>query len=163
MSVEILFAEHEEPVRPEWIDYNGHMNVGYYLMPFENATGAFCRHLDISKAYREGTNHAIFAAETHLTFEREVKAGDRLRFVSQLLDWAPKWFNLFHYMYNAEEGYLAATNQLLFVHVDLATRRAQPMSDVHQARLEKMMALHATVPMPAQAGRAIRPVRKPPA
>jgi len=80
MNSNVRFAEHTETVRPEWIDYNGHMNVGYYLLPFENASGAFCRHLDISKAYRERTNHAVFAAETHLTFEREVKEGDLLRF-----------------------------------------------------------------------------------
>jgi len=24
-----LLAPHEETVRPEWIDYNGHMNVAY--------------------------------------------------------------------------------------------------------------------------------------
>ena len=32
------FASHAEPVRPEWIDYNGHMNVAYYVVAFDNAT-----------------------------------------------------------------------------------------------------------------------------
>lgn len=157
-----MFSQHEETVLAEWIDYNGHMNVGYYLLPFENASGAFCRHLDISKAYRERTDHAVFAAETHLTFEREVKLGDRLRFSTQLLDWSPKWINLIHFMHNVDAGYLAASNQLLLVHVNLETRRAVPMPDAQQAGLAAMMAEHAALPLPAQAGRAIRPVRKAP-
>ena len=162
MNEKILFAEHEEPVRSEWIDGNGHMNVGYYLLPFENATSAFCRHLDISKAYRERTNHAVFAAETHLTFEREVKEGDRLRFETRLLDWSVKWINLIHFMYNADQGYLAATNQLLFVHVSLETRRAVPMTPAHQEQLAVLLAEHGRMLPSPQAGRAIGPGRPAP-
>ena len=77
-----------------------------------------------------------------------------------MLDWSAKWINLIHFMHNADAGYLAATNQLLFVHVDLDTRRAAPMSDIHQERLAAMMAEHGTLPMPPQAGRAIGAARK---
>ena len=90
---DLLFQQHEETVRADWIDYSGHMNFGYFLLSFENASSAFFRHLDLSQAHRERTNHALFAAETHLTFKREVKLGDRLRFTTQLLGWAPKWIN----------------------------------------------------------------------
>ena len=32
------FDSHRDVVRPEWIDHNGHMNVGYYLVVFDFAT-----------------------------------------------------------------------------------------------------------------------------
>ena len=151
------FSEHEETVREDWIDYNGHMNVGYYLLPFENASTAFCRHIDISQAYQERTGHAIFAAEAHVTFEREVKLGDRLEFTTRLLGWAPKWINIIHFMVNADEGYLAATNQLIFIHVNSATHKSAPFPESQQAALADMLAAHETFPIPPQAGRAISP------
>ena len=36
---------YRDVVRPEWIDNNGHMNVGYYLVVFDYATDAFFRWL----------------------------------------------------------------------------------------------------------------------
>ena len=154
---DLLFQQHEETVRAEWIDYSGHMNVGYYLLPFENASGAFFRHLDLSQSHRERTHHALFAAETHLTFEREVKLGDRLRFTTQLLGWAPKWINCIHCMYHVGENYLAATNQLLFVYVDLEKRRSAPMPDRQQAALRALFETHSKSKIPTQVGRSINP------
>ena len=160
MSLRIPFQQHEESVLPQWIDYSGHLNVGYYLLPFENATRAFFRHLDLSQEYRERSNHAFFAAETHLTFEREVKLGDTLQFTTQLLGWSPKWINCLHCMIHKDEGYLAATNQLLFVHVDLETRKSAPMPQPQQQSLAQLMKAHGELPIPPQAGRAIRPGKK---
>ena len=156
MHIDIPFDKHRECVRAEWIDYSRHMNIGYYLLPFENASSAFCFYLDLSRPYRERTNHALFAAETHVTFEHEVREGAPLRFTTQLLDWAPKWINCFHCMYHAEEGFLAATNQIVFVHVDLSTRRSAPMPPKTQQLLAKICEAHSSLPMPPQAGRGIR-------
>jgi acyl-CoA thioester hydrolase len=149
------FSEHEETVREDWIDYNRHMNVGYYLLPFENASTAFCRHMDISQAYKERSGHAIFAAEAHLTFEREVTLGDRLKFTTRLLGLGAKWINIIHFMENADAGYLAATNQLIFVHLNLSTQKSAPFPEAQRAALTEMLAVHETYPVPPQAGRAI--------
>ncbi len=32
------FDEYRDRVRDEWIDYNDHMNVGYYSVVFDSAT-----------------------------------------------------------------------------------------------------------------------------
>ena len=153
---DLLFDEYRDVVRPEWIDYSGHMNVGYFLLPFENASGAFFEHLDLSRAYRERTNHALFAAETHIIFEREVGEGERLFFTTQLICWAPRWVNCIHSMYQVNGNHLAATNQLLFVHVDLSSRRAAPMPKKRQAALAQMFERHSRLPIPSQAGRSIK-------
>ena len=33
---------HRATVLPEWIDWNGHMNVGYYVVAFDKATDTLC-------------------------------------------------------------------------------------------------------------------------
>ena len=41
MSNPPVIAPYEAIVAPEWIDYSGHMNVGYYLLVFEDAARHF--------------------------------------------------------------------------------------------------------------------------
>ena len=36
---------HTDRVRPEWIDHNGHMNVAFYLMAFDEAAGAVAKEI----------------------------------------------------------------------------------------------------------------------
>lgn len=42
--------EHEDVVRPEWIDSNGHMNLAYYVVVFDLATDKLYAALDIGDA-----------------------------------------------------------------------------------------------------------------
>ena len=44
--------EWTETVRPEWIDYNGHMNVAHYVAVFDHATEAFHAVIGVDDAYR---------------------------------------------------------------------------------------------------------------
>ncbi len=155
MSNPPVIAPYEAVVAPEWIDYSGHMNLGYYLLVFEDAARHFFTQLDVSEAYRERTNHALFATETHIVFERELREGDPLRFESQILGATDKAIDGIHLMYHAGEGYLAATNQVLYLHVDLAHRRAAAFPEDAMARIRAVAAMHAKLPRPPQAGRAI--------
>jgi acyl-CoA thioester hydrolase len=156
VNQEHLFQLHEERVRAEWIDANGHMNLAYYLLAFDHATDALFDRLGIGNAYRSETGHALFVAETHVTYERELREGDPIRFTSQLLGVAPKKLHLFHRMYHAGEDFLAATNEILAIHVDLGERRARPFPDPALKRLQAIAASHARLGRPEQAGRAIR-------
>jgi acyl-CoA thioester hydrolase len=64
-----------------------------------------------------------------------------------------------HFMYHAEEGYLASTNELVSLHVDMETRRSAPMPEDVLAQLDRIAAAHGTLPRPKQAGRVISIVR----
>ncbi len=155
MSTPSPISPYEAVVRPEWIDYSGHMNVGYYLLVFEDAARHFFAQIDVSEAYRRRTNHAHFATETHIVFEREVREGDALRFESRILGATDKAIDGMHFMYHAGEGYLAATNQVMYLPVDLARRRAAAFPDDAMARIRAVADAHAKLPRPPQAGRAI--------
>ncbi|WP_448189058.1 thioesterase family protein [Azospirillum sp. sgz301742] len=146
---------HTETVRPEWIDYNGHMNVAYYLLAFDHATDAVLGHLGVGEAYAASANRSLFVVEAHLTYAREVTQGDHLRFASTILGADAKRLHLFHEMHHAEEGFLAATAEFMLLHVDLADRRALPFPDAIHTRLAAMAEAHAALPRPPQAGRAV--------
>ncbi|BAI71563.1 hypothetical protein AZL_009250 [Azospirillum sp. B510] len=147
---------HHETVRPEWIDYNGHMNVAYYLLAFDHATDAVLDRFGIGKAYVAAENRSVFVADAHLTYAREVTEGTPLRFESLLLGADAKRLHLFHEMRHAEEGWLAATAEFMLLHVDLGIRRTCPFPPSVAATLAEEALAHATLPRPPQAGRAIR-------
>jgi acyl-CoA thioester hydrolase len=149
------FAEYRDVVRPEWIDHNRHMNVGYYLVVFDYATDAFLAWVGLDAAYRARDRVTTFCLEAHVTYHREVRSGDPLRFTTVLLGHDAKRVHYIHTMYHAAEGYLAATNELMSLHVSLATRRGAPMAADVLTRLGQIQAAHDRLPRPAQAGRRI--------
>lgn len=149
------FDRHRDVVRPAWIDGNGHMNVGYYIVAFDLATDTFCTQLGIGWNYVEHRLGMVFVLETHATYERELVAGDPLRVTSQILDHDWRALHLFHHMYHGGDGRLAATNELMLMHVDDATRRPTPWRAETRRRLDAMAAAHAPLRRPTQAGRVI--------
>lgn len=131
------------------------MNVGYYLVVFDFATDEFFAWVGLDAAYRTRHRATTFCLEAHVTYHREVRAGDGLRFTTQLLGHDTKRLHYIHAMYHAGEGYLAATNELMSLHVSEATRRGAPMAPAVLERLALIQAAHDTLPRPPQAGRAI--------
>ena len=154
-----LLDSHRDVVRPEWIDYNGHMNVAYYLLAFDAAADAFFDAIGIDEAYRRTTGHATFAAECHVTYQREVVAGDPLRFTAQIIGFDEKRIHFFQSMYHAERGFLAATSEWLSLHVDLRRRRVAPMPKAVLDRLAEISAIHGRLPRPPEVGRAVNAPR----
>src|SRR5690606_12133403 len=106
-------------------------------------------------AYRQATNRSTFALEQHILYLREVRLGDPLRFTTQLIDHDAKRIHYFHRMYHDGEGYLAATTEIVSLHVDLGRRRGVALGAPENARLLALAAAHAELPRPEQCGRAI--------
>ena len=150
-----LFADHTGRVKPEWIDVNGHMNLAYYLLAFDQGTDTLLHRHGIGSTYTRTTNCGFFVLETHLTYDRELLEGEPFRISTQILGLDPKRLHYFHAMYHAEKGFLAATNEIMAVHVDLAVRRAAPWPEAAYASLAAMAEAHAAVARPPQAGRSI--------
>ena len=148
-------ALHRETVRPEWIDYNGHMNVAYYVLAFDHATDAFFDHIGLDEAYRKRAQASTFALEAHITYEREMMAGAPMRITTQLLGHDAKRMHYMHFMYHGVEGWLSSTTELVSLHVDMAARRSAPMPDAILRRLDAIAASHGKLARPKQAGRVI--------
>ena len=146
---------HEETVLPEWIDYNGHMNVAFYVLAFDHATDAMLEFLRLTHDYKAKENTTTFVADMNVTYRQEVKQGDPLRFTTRILNCDEKRIHFWHEMYHVEEGYLAATNEVLSLHIDLRTRRVGPMSREVSSWVSEVCDAHSTLPYPEGVGRLI--------
>ena len=151
---------HREIVKSEWCDYNGHMNLAYYVLIFDHATDEFLTSVGVDQNYRDTAAHSTFVVESHITYDQEVLDGAEVFCTNQLLDFDQKRMHYFLRMYNAEKGFLASTTELINVHIDLNARRVVAMPDSFQDRLAAIMERQGSLPKPEQAGRVIGIRRK---
>lgn len=163
--VQAMFAATPFPISgqnvlPDWIDYNGHMNVGFYSVAFDRAFDKVCEALDLSFDYVRRTNGSIFVLETHVTYQQEVKQGDPLAFTFQMLDADDKRMHFFMVMRHEREGFVAATSEQLALHVDLGARRAAAFPEEQRRRVSALRDAHRSLPRPAEVGRIIGIRRK---
>jgi acyl-CoA thioester hydrolase len=139
----------------EWIDYNGHMMDGYYSLAFSDATEAFLDHVGVGEAYRKETGCGMYTVESHLCYRRSARAGQELRFTTQVLGADAKRVRVFHRMTDAATGDEVATEELMYLHVDGATERVTAMPGEPGRAVAALAAEHAGLPAPPAAGRAI--------
>ena len=145
-----------ESVRPEWVDYNGHMNVAYYVLIFDHATDAALDRLDVGEAYRRRAGCSVFVGEMHVNYRQEVVEGDALTVGTRLLATDERRLVLFHEMTCSRFAKPVASNEVLCVHVDLATRRPAPWPVEASETLARALAARTLDAPPKNAGRAIR-------
>ena len=161
MRIESPLSLYTGIVSPEWIDYNGHMNVAYYVLAFDHATDAFMDYLGMGQDYRENQQCSVFVVESHVNYQRELMAGDPMRISTQLLGFDSKRIHYFHCLYHAKRGFLSATTELMVIHVDLNERHSAVMPRPVLDRLGALMTQHLQLTRPPQSGRVIGVRAKP--
>jgi acyl-CoA thioester hydrolase len=145
----------ELAVRPEWIDYNGHTNMAYYVVMFDKATDVLFDALDIGQAYRRRSDHSMYALETHVTYGRETRLNDRVKVSARLIDADAKRLHFFLRMAMAADGAQVATFEAVVLHVDMLAGRSAPFPGPIQAGIDTMLAAHRAEPVPPEIGRKI--------
>jgi len=142
-------------VAPGWVDYNGHMNLAYYVLAFDKATDHFYDQLGIGLDYRAQQDSSMFTLGINVDYLREVFAGDELVITTQLLELDKKRLRYIHQMYQGSDEAPVALNECLAIHVNMHSRKSEPFPEVTQLRLDKAAASHEQLPQPASAGRLL--------
>jgi acyl-CoA thioester hydrolase len=146
---------HDDRVRKEWLDWNGHMNLGYYVVAFDMATTTLCRQLGLAAEYTREKIGMYFVLECHVNYEKELKEGESFRIKTQMLDFDRKRLHLFHTMYDPDAGATVSTNELMIMNIDYASRRPAPWPAWAWDRLTLISSRHLALPRPRQAGSVI--------
>ena len=142
-------------IEPQWIDYNGHLNMAYYNVLFDRAVDETYALIGVGTDYVAERRHSLFTAEVHVRYLRELHAGDPVRVTFQLLDYDAKRLHYFEQLFHAEDGWVSATSENLALHVDMNAKKTVAFPNEVAARLAEMKASHALLPVPEAAGRRI--------
>ena len=140
-------------VLPEWLDYNGHMNVAYYIAAFDLAIEDLKSAYGLDAAYRQAHGRSTVALESHITYQREAHLGEALRVESRILATDGRRLHIAQAMYRDET--LLATQEALSISFDLTARRSCPFDPPLRARIEALQAAQAAGPAPTWVGRRI--------
>ena len=142
-------------VEPQWIDYNGHLNVAYYNVLFDRAVDELYELLGLGPDYLKQHKHSTMVAEMHVRYLREVHDTTPVRVTVQLLGYDAKRIHLFEQLIHAEQGWISATSESMTLHVDMAAKKVAPFPAAVMAALARMEEAHARLPRPEGAGRRV--------
>lgn len=136
-------------VPPGWIDFNGHMRDGYYVLAVSYANDAIMGELGLGPAYLATTGCTIYNLESHTRFLMEGHEGDRIGVDIRLLGADAKRLHVFSEV-RRDDGALLALNEELLLHVSRSGARpaAAPFPAEVQARVEARLARDASRPAP---------------
>ncbi|GAB3145481.1 thioesterase family protein [Amycolatopsis stemonae] len=134
---------YRDRVRPEWIDYNGHLSEPYYVLVFGDATTFL---MDTVGLGPELSGSSLYTVEAHVRYLREVGPDAELDVTTSVVGIGAKKVRLCHELRVA--GDLVATEEILAIHV--TDSRASPLPAEAVERLKRYVN-----PVPDYAGRAI--------
>jgi acyl-CoA thioester hydrolase len=148
-------------IEPQWIDYNGHLNMAYYNVMFDRAVDQLWLQLGIGPAYMKERHGSTFTAECHVRYLREIHLGDPVQISILLIEADEKRIHTFQELRHATEGWVSATSENMSVHINMDLRKTAPFPADIRARIEAVAQAHSAVPRPEGIGRKIAmPPRK---
>ena len=157
------FALHLSPpmaIEPAWVDYNGHLNMAYYNVLFDRACDELVLAAGLGPDYVAARGLSYMTAEIHVCYVREVFLTDPVRVGTRILDLDGKRLHLWAELIHAAEGWVSATSEQMYLHVDLTSRRVVPWPADVRRGLERLWEPTRDLPRPERAGRRIGITRK---
>ena len=108
----------------DWTDYNGHMNVAYYVLIFDLYGAEFLMtKFEMGEHSAKTTKKSTMVVESHITYNQEVKEGDEVDINLLFIDFDKKRIVYKLEMIHKSEKYLAATTEVCSLYVDLNSRK----------------------------------------
>jgi acyl-CoA thioester hydrolase len=112
-----------EKIKKEWTDYNGHLNVAYYVYVFDMAADVMLDNFKMGGMSAKKDKKSTFVVEMHTNYNQEVKLGEEVETHLTYIDHDKKRIHYKLSMFHKEKKYLTATNEVLSLYVDLNQRK----------------------------------------
>ena len=114
----------------DWIDYNGHMNVAYYLLIFDKyGADTLNTIFKIGEHSAKTTGMSTMVVETNIAYNRELKLDDEVDINLLYFNHDKKRLQYKFEMVHKKEKYLASTFEALALYVDLNTRKVREFEE----------------------------------
>ena len=124
-----------EKVIKEWTDYNRHLNVAFYVHVFDIAADIMLDGFKMGGASAKQDKKTTFVAEMYTAYKQEVRLGEEVETYLTYVDHDKKRIHYRLSMFHKEKKYLAATNEVLSLYVNLEQRK---VVEFEQERLKLM-------------------------
>ena len=137
MSVHIS----DQTIKKEWIDYNNHMNMAYYVLVFDEVWEIILQKFKMGEISAKTSNMSTMVVETHTTYNSEVKLGDKVEINLTFFDHDKKRLHYKMEMIEKSSKKLSATLEMISLYIDLNHRK---VAEFEQEKIEIMDEFIAT-------------------
>ena len=112
-------------VPPEWIDYNGHMNLAYYVMAFDRGLDEMLdEQLGAGPSLARDHGMGPFALQNHVHYLGELRLGDVFHCQYLMLDGDPKRVHIAGEMYRRDDPNPVCVMEQVLINVDHQSRKS---------------------------------------
>ena len=126
-------------VLPEWTDYNGHMNLAFYIHLFDSSWEVLLEKFNIGENSAKNEKRTTFAVESHTTYDMEVKVDDEVDMNLLFLDFDKKRLVYKLEMIHKKDKYLASTTEVCSLYVDLSSRRVTEFEESKKILIDRFI------------------------
>ena len=134
------FKSKKRKVRKGWIDYNGHMNVAYYTLAFDEAIDEFLeKEVGIGPSFIQEANQGSYALQTQYRYLKELLRDNYFYISIFVADFSAKRMHLMSEIIGVDSTEIYATCETVMVNVDLVKRRS---CDYPKWASEKLLSLY---------------------
>ena len=114
----------------DWTDYNGHMNVAYYVLIFDLfGAEVLMNRFHMGEESAKTSKKSTMVVESHITYNQEVKEGDEVEVNLLFFDHDKKRLQYKLEMIHKEKKFLVSTIETLSLYVDLNQRKVAEFED----------------------------------
>ena len=107
----------------DWIDYNGHMNLSYYILVFDMGAEVILSKFQMGEQAAKTTKRSTMVVETHTNYIKEVKENDEVIIFLSHVDHDKKRLHYKLEMYEKSKNILSATTEVLALYINLNERK----------------------------------------
>jgi acyl-CoA thioester hydrolase len=142
-------------IEPQWIDYNGHLNMAYYNVLFDRAVDELWLQIGIGPRYLKERNNSTFTAECHVRYIREIHLGDPAQVTILVVAADEKRIHTYKELRHATEGWLSATSENMSLHMDMTARKVAAFPPDISVNVQALAQAHSGLGRPEGIGRNI--------
>ena len=114
----------------DWIDYNDHMNVSYYLLIFDKYGADTLNDIFMMGEHSaKTTKKSTMMVESHITYNQELILNDEVDINLVYFNHDKKRLQYKMEMIHKEKNFLASTIEILALYVDLNERKVAEFED----------------------------------
>ena len=107
----------------EWTDYNGHMNLAFYILVFDKGAEKILSKFKMGEQSAKTTKRSTMAVESHTTYNNEVKENEEVNVYLSYFDHDKKRLHYKLEMYEKSKNILSATTEVVSLYIDLNIRK----------------------------------------
>ena len=110
-------------VKKEWVDYNSHMNMAYYVLVFDQALEVALEKFKMGESAAKDLNRTTMVVETNTKYLNEVRLGEEVDIQMTYFDHDTKRLHVKMEMIKKGKKEISASMEWISLYIDLSKRK----------------------------------------